>query len=103
MEIWYRFPKFVLGFIAASIIFSFALSPATVKSVGPILNNLRTVWFALAFICIGMEARFADLVKLQGGRPAYTFVGAQFFNILWTLLWSYLLFGGYIFPVPTFS
>lgn len=98
--VWERFPKFVLGFIAASLIFSFLLSPATVKSVGPVLNSLRTVWFGLAFICIGLEARFSDLVKLQGGRPAYTFIGAQIFNIFWTLLWAYLLFGGYIFPIP---
>lgn len=101
--VWDRFPKFVIGFIAASLIFSFLLSPATIKAVSPSLNSLRTTWFALAFVCIGMEARFADLVKLQGGRPAYTFVGAQIFNILWTLLWSYLLFGGYIFPIPNFK
>lgn len=101
--VWERFPKFVLGFIAASLVFSFLLSPSTVKNISPVLNNLRTVWFGLAFVCIGMEAKFSDLVKLQGGRPAYTFVGAQIFNILWTLLWSYLLFGGYIFPVPDFK
>lgn len=98
--VWERFPKFVLGFIAASLIFSFLLSPASAKTVSTPLNGLRTVWFGLAFICIGMEARFTDLVKLQSGRPAYTFVGAQLFNIVWTLLWSYLLFGGYLLPVP---
>ncbi|HWK07520.1 MAG TPA: putative sulfate exporter family transporter [Puia sp.] len=101
--VWERFPKFVLGFIAVSLVFSFLLTPATVKSVAGVLNSLRTVWFALAFIAIGMEAKFADLVKIQGGRPAFTFVGAQIFNIFWTLLWSYLLFGGYIFPVPDFK
>jgi hypothetical protein len=30
----------------------------------------------------------------------HLFIGAQIFNILWTLLWAYLLFGGYIFSVP---
>jgi uncharacterized membrane protein YadS len=98
--VWERFPKFVLGFIATSLIFSFLLSPATVKSVAPLLNSLRTVWFGLAFICIGLEAKFTDLVRIQGGRPAFTFVTAQIFNIIWTLLWSYLLFGGYLFPIP---
>ncbi len=101
--VWERFPKFVLGFIAVSLIFSFLLSPATVKSAAPVLNSLRTIWFALAFVSIGLEAKFADLVKIQGGRPAFTFVGAQIFNIFWTLLWSYLLFGGYIFPIPDFK
>ncbi|RDC55991.1 putative sulfate exporter family transporter [Pedobacter chinensis] len=101
--VWERFPKFVLGFVAASMVFSFILSPATAKSVAPTLNGLRTVWFAIAFISIGMEARFSSLVKLQGGRPAFTFVIAQIFNIFWTLLWSYILFGGYLFPVPDFK
>lgn len=101
--VWERFPKFVIGFIAVSLIFSFLLSSSTVKSVAPVLNSLRTIWFALAFVSIGLEAKFTDLVKVQGGRPAFTFVTAQLFNIFWTLLWSYLLFGGYIFPVPDFK
>jgi uncharacterized integral membrane protein (TIGR00698 family) len=101
--VWERFPKFVLGFVGASLMFSFLLSPDTAKSVGKSLNGLRTVWFAMAFISIGMEAKFSSLVKLQGGRPALTFVTAQIFNIFWTLLWAYILFGGYIFPVPDFK
>ncbi|MBT2560755.1 putative sulfate exporter family transporter [Pedobacter sp. ISL-68] len=101
--VWERFPKFVLGFVAASLVFSFLLSPTTAKSVGPTLNGLRTVWFAIAFISIGMEAKFSSLVKLQGGKPAFTFVTAQIFNIFWTLLWSYILFGGYLFPIPDFK
>ncbi|MFI5188041.1 MAG: YeiH family protein [Chitinophagales bacterium] len=98
--IWERFPKFVLGFIVASLIFSFLISPVAVKNVGGILNGLRTLWFALAFVSIGLEVRLHDLVKLEGGRPAFAFVGAQLFNILWTLLCAYLLFGGHLFPVP---
>ena len=101
--VWERFPKFVLGFVAASLIFSFLLSGITAKSAGTVLNGLRTVWFGLAFLSIGLEARFADLVKLQGGRPAITFIGAQLFNIFWTLLWAYILFGGYVFPIPDFK
>ena len=31
MEIWYRFPKFVLGFIIASVVFSFFLNPDAVN------------------------------------------------------------------------
>ncbi|MCZ4224925.1 YeiH family protein [Pedobacter rhodius] len=101
--VWERFPKFVLGFIVASLVFSFLLSVDTAKSVAPALNGLRTIWFAIAFISIGMEAKFSSLVKLQGGKPALTFVVAQIFNIFWTLLWSYILFGGYLLPVPDFK
>jgi uncharacterized integral membrane protein (TIGR00698 family) len=98
--IWERFPKFVLGFLAASLLFSFIVPPGTTRQVAGILNSLRTVWFALAFVAIGLEARFSDLVTMQGGRPALAFIGAQLFNIAWTLLWAYLLFGGILFPAP---
>ena len=98
--VWERFPKFVLGFIAASLVFSFVIPTETTKQVSGFLNGLRTLWFALAFVSIGLEAKFADLVKTQSGRPALAFTVAQLFNILWTLLWAYLLFGGLLFPVP---
>jgi len=98
--IWERFPKFVLGFIAISLIFSFLIPADTTKQVSGFLNSLRTLWFALAFVAIGLEARFSDLVKVQGGRPALAFIGAQLFNIVWTLLWAYLLFGGVLLPTP---
>jgi uncharacterized membrane protein YadS len=98
--IWERFPKFVLGFIAASLIFSFLIPTGTGKQVSGILNSLRTIWFALAFVSIGLEARFTDLFKVQQGRPALAFIGAQLFNIIWTLIWAYLLFGGVLLPSP---
>jgi uncharacterized integral membrane protein (TIGR00698 family) len=98
--VWERFPKFVLGFVAASLVFSFLIPTTLTANVGGTLKGLRTVWFSLAFVSIGLEARFGDLVKTEGGRPALAFIGAQFFNILWTLLWAYLLFGGVLFPVP---
>lgn len=98
--VWERFPKFVLGFIAASLIFSFLIPGETVRQVSGFLNGLRTLWFALAFVSIGLEARFIDLAATQEGRPALVFLGAQFFNVFWTLLWSYLLFGGILFAAP---
>ncbi|MEI9942799.1 MAG: putative sulfate exporter family transporter [Chitinophagaceae bacterium] len=98
--IWERFPKFVLGFIAASLVFSFLIPTGTTKQVSGFLNSLRTIWFALAFVSIGLEARFSDLVKIQGGRPALAFIGAQLFNIIWTLILAYLLFGGILFAPP---
>jgi len=98
--VWQRFPKFVLGFIAASLVFSFIIPAGTTKQVSGFLNGLRTLWFALAFVSIGLEAKFSDLVKTQGGRPALAFTVAQLFNIFWTLLWAYLLFGGILFSAP---
>ena len=101
--IWDRFPKFVLGFMAASVIFSFLIDPATVGEVKGLLKGLRTMWFALAFVCIGLETQFSDLIQMDEGRPALAFLGAQAFNVVWTLLIAYLLFGGILFEVPFFQ
>ena len=99
--IWERFPKFVLGFIAASLLFSFAFSAEFVDSTKSLMRGLRTWWFALAFVCIGLETRFRDLVAMDEGRPAAAFLLAQAVNIGWTLLVAWLLFGGVLFEVPS--
>jgi uncharacterized integral membrane protein (TIGR00698 family) len=102
MDIWTRFPKFVLGFIVASLVFSFFMTEAQAKSVTGITAGLRGWWFTLAFLCIGLETRFKELVQMGGGKPAFVFLTAQTFNIVWTLILSYLIFGGILFAVPKF-
>ena len=102
MEIWIRFPKFVLGFIVASLFFSFFLAEAQAKGVTAITAPLRGWWFTLAFLCIGLETKFKELVAMGGGKPAAVFLITQAFNILLTLLLAWLIFGGVLFPVPTF-
>lgn len=91
--IWERFPKFVLGFLAASLLFSFVVDAATVSATKSLIGGLRTWWFALAFTCIGLETRFTDLLSMEGGRPFFLFVIAQGANLVWTLLLAYLIFG----------
>jgi uncharacterized membrane protein YadS len=98
--IWERFPKFVLGFLVASFVFSFALDTATVGSTKSLLGGLRTLWLALAFVCIGLETRFGELIRMEGGRPAGAFLLAQGVNVVWTLILAYLLFGGVLFAPP---
>jgi len=97
--IWERFPKFVLGFIAASVIFSLWFNPEAIgadaaKDLKKTLEGLRNVWFAAAFVSIGLETKFGDLLKLGGGKPALAFLAGQAFNIVWTLLLALWLFGG---------
>jgi uncharacterized membrane protein YadS len=90
--IWERFPKFVLGFMAASLVFSFLVPAGTVRELKSPLSGLRNVWFAMAFVSIGLETRFRDLVSMEGGRPAMAFVAAQAVNVVWTLLLAWLIF-----------
>jgi uncharacterized integral membrane protein (TIGR00698 family) len=102
MEIWFRFPKFVVGFIVASVIFSFFTSEAAAKAATSITAGLRGWWFTLAFLCIGLETKFKELVAMGGGKPAAVFLIAQAFNIVWTLVFAYLIFGGVLFSAPKF-
>ena len=90
--IWDRFPKFVLGFILASLVFSFILSPGMAESSGKVIKSFSTFWFNLAFISIGLETRFADFKQMESRKPFYSFLIAQTFNIICTLGVSCLLF-----------
>lgn len=98
--IWQRFPKFVLGFLAASLVFSFLLGPELVARTKDAVGSVRTIWFALAFVAIGLETRLGNLVNLDEGRPLAAFLLAQAFNIAWTLALAWLIFGGILFASP---
>jgi len=104
MEIWYRFPKFILGFAAASVIFSFVLMPAlgheTVSSVLGVSKTFRGWFFCLAFVSIGLESNFKELAgQLVGGKPIYLYIVGQSFNLILTLLMAWIAFGGILFSV----
>ncbi|MEO6175067.1 MAG: putative sulfate exporter family transporter [Flavobacterium circumlabens] len=90
--IWERFPKFVIGFIAASLVFSFLLTPEIRDNVKDSLKNLQGLWFALAFTSIGLETNFKDLFSNTSKKPLYAFLIAQLFNVILTLLIAFLLF-----------
>ncbi|MBA2562289.1 MAG: putative sulfate exporter family transporter [Chitinophagaceae bacterium] len=90
--IWERFPKFVLGFIGASLLFSFIIDPSVSNEIKGSLKSLQTLWFTLAFTTIGLETKFKDLFKHDNRKPLYAFLIAQTFNILITLVISYFLF-----------
>jgi len=90
--IWERFPKFVLGFLAASLIYSFIVSPENVAATKDYLKGVQTAFFGFAFVGIGLETDLKALVKTGDGRPAWAFLIAQLFNIFITLIIAFLLF-----------
>jgi uncharacterized integral membrane protein (TIGR00698 family) len=105
MEIWYRFPKFIVGFIGASIVFSFVLTPSigdeAVSGLLKISKGLRGYFFCLAFVSIGLESSFKDLGKqMAGGKPLFLYVVGQSFNLVLTLIMAYVAFGGILFGRP---
>jgi uncharacterized membrane protein YadS len=91
--IWERFPKFVLGFIGASLLFSFFVPAETAAAVKDSLKNLQGLWFGLAFTSIGLETNFRELFNKESRKPLYAFLVAQTFNIFITLAIAALLFG----------
>ncbi|MEG1607899.1 MAG: putative sulfate exporter family transporter [Mucinivorans sp.] len=95
--LWERFPKFVLGFIVASLIFSFVLEAPMAKEVIKSTKNLQNALFSVAFVCIGLETRFKDIFDDKFSRPMYAFLIAQLFNIILTLIVASVLFGHILF------
>jgi len=103
IEIWYRFPKFVLGFIIASVVSSFLLIPTLGSSANTIINQTKVTrsWlFAMAFVCIGLNTNFKGLVKIGRGKPLLVFAAATFLDIVLSLISAYIFFGGVLFPSP---
>ena len=103
MEIWNRFPKFVLGFIAASFVVSLLLIPLLgsepVDRSLQVSKVIRTWFFCLAFLCIGLESNFRTLTRqMAGGRPLLLYWSGQTLNIALTLLAAWLVFSGVLFP-----
>ena len=97
MEIWYRFPKFVVGFAVASLVYSFILTPIAgadgVDGLLKVSKSLRYYFFCLAFVSIGLESNFRELAaQLVGGKPLILYVIGQSFNLILTLLVAWLAF-----------
>ncbi|MEE4137566.1 MAG: putative sulfate exporter family transporter [Desulforhopalus sp.] len=101
-EIWHRFPKFVLGFLAASILFSFLDSYLSKELAASLLDQgavrggtrlFRDWFFALSFAAIGLSTNFRELaVYFKGGKPVILYVCGQSLNLILTLSMAYLMF-----------
>lgn len=104
-EIWHRFPKFILGFIVASIFSSFVLQPTigveSTASVISITKSFQGWLFCLAFMSIGLESNFRELAaQMAGGKPMVLYVVGQSFNLVLTLLVAWIALSGNFFPIP---
>ncbi|AOW99868.1 hypothetical protein BJP34_10755 [Moorena producens PAL-8-15-08-1] len=104
-ELWVRLPKFILGFIAASLLVSFVCIPLmgmdTVKGILSQTKTYRGWLFCIAFLSIGLDSNFRDLgTQLQGGKPMILYLVGQSFNIVLTLAIAWLMLSGIIFPIP---
>ncbi|AGA67882.1 putative membrane protein [Desulfitobacterium dichloroeliminans LMG P-21439] len=100
-EIWIRFPKFVLGFIIASIIItvltSFAnslrIKDISTYIISPIVE-LRNWTFIFTFLSIGLTSRFRDLTSI-GWKPFAAFTTGILINVPLGYLLSVVVMGNY--------
>jgi uncharacterized membrane protein YadS len=91
--IWQRFPKFVLGFIVASLLFTFGvLAGDASKAVGA----MKDWCFCLAFVCMGLELSVGAFKKM-GWSPVIVYLIVTVFNTLLALGVSWTIFG-FLFP-----
>ncbi len=95
-QFWERFPKFVLGFIAASIIGTLYLQFAGSDGKANIgtVNDLRTWFLIFAFVAIGLEFSLKGL-REAGWRPIALFASATVVNIVVALGLALVLFGNF--------
>ncbi|WP_214071774.1 putative sulfate exporter family transporter [Mucilaginibacter sp. dw_454] len=101
-QIWWRFPKFVIGFLIASILTSLIVHSNTLgeynKIVKPSLilpiTALRTWAFTFSFLSIGLTTRFRDLAS-AGIKPFAAFTAGVVVNVALGYVLSILVFGHY--------
>ncbi|WP_258101316.1 YeiH family protein [Marinoscillum pacificum] len=101
LEIWNRFPKFILGFIGASILFSILQQVLSSedsvsmieKGVFSFSKSMRGWLFALSFVSIGLSTNFKELKShFHGGKPLILYVCGQLLNLGLTLLMAWIMF-----------
>jgi len=101
-QIWWRFPKFIIGFIVASILTTVIVHGNTLadynKLVKPALiapiTSLRTWAFTFSFLSIGLTTRFRELAN-AGIRPFIAFTAGVIVNVILGYILSVIVFGHY--------
>jgi uncharacterized membrane protein YadS len=98
IEIWRRFPKFVLGFVGASLLFSWLSAsgsqPEAIAAAATATSKTIRGWcFCLAFVSIGLETNFRKLARyFVGGKPLILYVCGQALNLALTFAMAWLMF-----------
>ncbi|MGD8922202.1 MAG: putative sulfate exporter family transporter [Candidatus Zixiibacteriota bacterium] len=101
-EVCNRFPKFVIGFFAASIIMSLVAAGYNTQEFNSVLKpdliapikNLRTWTFVFTFLCIGLTTRFKELLQF-GWKPFNAFTVGVLVNVPLGYILSTIVFRDY--------
>jgi uncharacterized membrane protein YadS len=107
IEIWQRFPKFVIGyFVTFAIMLAISLSsPAALKAAKAATGSMdvfRVMFFVLTFFSIGAISNFRKLWEQGFGKLAAVYLLALFGFIVWVGLGiSWIFFHGVKPPLAT--
>ena len=101
-EIWWRFPKFVLGFLIASLIATAASGDLGLadfnKTVNPgfvaPIKDLRTWSFIFCFFSIGLTTRVRELAT-GGSKPFLAFTSGVAVNVVLGFILSVIVFASH--------
>jgi uncharacterized integral membrane protein (TIGR00698 family) len=107
-QIWWRFPKFVIGFLAASIVTTLIVRHYTLRDYNAIvkpsliapITSLRTWAFTFSFLSIGLTTRVRELAA-AGVKPFLAFTAGVVVNVILGYILSVLVFGHYWTSVAT--
>jgi len=101
-QVWWRFPKFVVGFLLASLLITLVVRNAsfgdynTVVKPGLVapITSLRVWAFTFCFLSIGLTTRLKDLAP-AGGKPFWAFTAGVVVNVIIGFVLSVYVFGDY--------
>ena len=101
VEIWQRFPKFILGFVLTFVVGLYLAlgTPADIASKVPVAigeaNTFRVIFFILTFFSIGVLSNFKKLWQEGIGKLAAVYIISLFGFVIWVgLIISWLFFSG---------
>lgn len=101
-QIWWRFPKFVIGFFIASIVITWVTRDYSLAEFNRVVNpglvapikDLRSWAFIFCFLSIGLTTRFRELAG-AGIKPFIAFTSGVAVNVVLGFVLSAYVFATY--------
>jgi uncharacterized membrane protein YadS len=108
VEIWNRFPKFIIGYVLTFIVILVMALGATpelttkLKAAMAEVNTFRGIFFVMTFFTIGVMSNFKRLWEEGIGRLAAVYLLSLFGFVIWVgLVISFIFFGGVLPPTAS--
>jgi len=105
VEVWERFPKFILGFVATfaiTLLLALYSPPQIVQKLAPSIgeaNNFRVIFFLLTFFSIGLLSNFKKLWQEGFAKLVAVYALSLFGFVIWVgLVISWIFFHGVLPP-----